>query len=59
MLFKTIADFNLKLCIAKVGKLNVCGRSLFSNSVTNMKWPTSSPCLIEESYPDPKSGVQI
>jgi len=32
--FKTVAVFNLKLRFAKVGKLDVCGRSLFTNSVT-------------------------
>ena len=30
-----MAVFNLKLLIVKVGKLDVCGRSLFANPVMN------------------------
>jgi len=32
--FKGMAVFNLKLLIAKVSKLDVCGRPLFANPVT-------------------------
>jgi len=33
--FKSVACANLKLWIVKVGKLDVCGRPLFANPVTN------------------------
>ena len=34
--FKAMAVFNLKLLITKVDKLDVCGRPLFANPVTNI-----------------------
>jgi len=35
--FNAMAVFNLKLWIVNVGKLDVCGRSLFTNPVTFMQ----------------------
>ena len=35
-IFKGMAVFNLKLLIVKVGKLEACGRPLFTNPVTNV-----------------------